>query len=61
MRQELEKKTQSMFNIVNLRAGQSPPVVGFPGSLAENSMIPPVMQNLFHPCTMADCTFFLSI
>ena len=45
---------------MNVRAGQSPPVDGSPGSFAENSTIPPVIQNLFHPCNMADCMYLES-
>jgi hypothetical protein len=29
-------------------AGHSPGILGAPGSCAENSMMPPVKQNLFH-------------
>ena len=54
----LENKIKMLFQISH--AGQSPPVLGFPGSLADISTIPPVMQNLFHPCNIADCTCFVS-
>jgi hypothetical protein len=47
-------KEDNIATLSNLRAGHKPPILGLPGNLAENSTIPPVKQNLFHPCNIDD-------
>jgi hypothetical protein len=51
-----DERGQEKYNRHHLLAGQNPPVRGSPGSLAENSTIPPVKQNLFQLCSIPDRT-----